>query len=142
AETLKAIKGDAVLTFPYNCDVSDGDILTALSGTHTQKEVVKRTDEANDTIGAYFVTRVVSCIGKEREYKEGIDFILVGTNYLRWLCEDAPEQGDSYSITYQLCPTYKVIKSMIRTSENQRMPKKAIIQYYGTYGEQRKANQQ
>jgi hypothetical protein len=144
SEIMTEIKGDAVLTFPNSCDVSEGDILTALSGTHTQKEVMKRTDEANDTIGAYFVTKIVSCIGKTREYKEGDDFILVGTNYLRWLCKDAPDREDSYSITYQLCPTYKVVKNIpqIRTSENQRLPKKAIVQYYGTYGEQRRANQQ
>jgi len=144
SEILAVCKGDAVLTFPYNCDVSEGDILTALSGTHTQKEVVTRTDEAADTIGAYFVTKIVSCIGREREYREGIDFILAGTNYLRWLCPDAPERGDSYSLTFQLCPTYKVVKGIpqIRSSENQRLPKKAIVQYFGAYGEQRRANQQ
>jgi len=144
SEILIEAKGDAILTFPYNWDVSEGDILTALSGTHTQKEVVKRTNEKNDTIGAYFVTKIVSCIGRDREYKEGVDFILVGTNYLRWLCDDAPEHGDTYSIAYQLCPTYKVAKDIpqIRTSENQQLPKKAVLQYFGTYGEQRRANQQ
>jgi len=144
SEILVECKGDAILTFPYNCDVSDGDILTALSGTLTQKEVVLRTDETNDTIGAYFVTKIVSCIGREREYEEGVDFILAGTNYLRWLCQDAPERGDSYSLTYRLCPTYKVVKGIpqIRSSENQRLPRKAVVQYFGTYGEQRRANQQ
>jgi len=143
-ETLVASKGDAVLTFPYNCDVSEGDILTALSGSLVQKEALKRQDEDDDIIGAYFVSEIISCIGQEREYKIGTDFILIGTNYLRWLCEDAPEQGDVYSLTYRVCPTYKVVKSIpqIRTSENQRLPKKAIVQYHGTYGENRKVNQQ
>jgi hypothetical protein len=137
--------GNAVCTFPYNCDVSEDDILTAFSGTYTQKEVVKRHEETDkDTIGAYFVTEIVSCIGKERDYKTGVDFILIGTNYLKWLCEDAPLPGDAYSLTYRICPTYKVVRNIpqIRTSENQRLPKKAIVQLFHTYGEHRRANQQ
>ena len=38
SEIMTKADGNAVLTFPYNCDVSEGDILTALSGTYTQKE--------------------------------------------------------------------------------------------------------
>jgi hypothetical protein len=143
-EAMVTVKGDAMLTFPYNCDVSEGDILTALSGTYTQKEVVKRIEDTDDTIGAYFVTDIVSCIGKEREYKNGIDFLLIGTNYLRWICEDAPEPGEAYSLVYRICPTYQVVKNIpqIRTSENQRLPKKAIIQLFNIYAEHRRANQQ
>jgi hypothetical protein len=143
-EAMVEAHGEAVLTFPYNCDVSDGDILTVLSGTYTQKEVVRCVEEGNDAIGAYFVTDIVSCIGNERDYKEGVDFLLVGTNYIKWLCEDSPLPGEAYSLTYKICPTYKVVKSIpqVRTSENQRLPKKAIIQLFGTYGEKRRANQQ
>jgi hypothetical protein len=144
SEMLIKEKGDALLTFPYNCDVSDGDILTALTGTYTQKEVIRRTDMPEDTIGAYFVTDIVSCASKDREYNAGIDFLLVGTNYLMWLCEDAPLEGDFYSLTYKIFPTYKVVKNIpqIRTSENQRLPKKAIVQFFATYGEHRRVNQQ
>jgi hypothetical protein len=144
ASAMIECHGDALLTFPYNCDVSEDDILTALSGTYTQKEVVKRVEGSDDTIGAYFVTDIVSCMGKRREYKAGIDFILAGTNYIRWMCEDAPLPGDAYSLTYRICPTYKVVKNIpqIRTSENQRLPKKAVVQLFDTYGEQRRANQQ
>jgi hypothetical protein len=143
-EVMVEAHGEAVLTFPYNCDVSDEDILTVLSGTYTQKEVVRHVEEGYDTIGAYFVTDIVSCIGNERDYKEGIDFLLVGTNYLKWICEDSPLPGDAYSLTYRICPTYKVVKSIpqLRTSENQRLPKKAIVQLFGTYAENGRANQQ
>jgi hypothetical protein len=144
-EAMVEAHGDAVLTFPYNCDVSEGDILTALSGTYTQKEVVTRNGEGrNDTIGAYFVTEIVSCIGIEREYRAGVDFSLAGTNYIKWICEDALLPGEAYSLTYRICPTYKVVKNIpqIRTSENQRLPKKAIVQLFHTYGEYRRANQQ
>jgi hypothetical protein len=144
-EAMVEAHGDAVLTFPYNCDVSESDILTVFSGTYTQKEVVNRRKEVDkDTIGAYFITEIVSCIGKERDYKSGVDFILIGTNYLKWLCEDAPMPGEAYSLTYRICPTYKVVKNIpqIRTSENQRLPKKAIVQLLHTYGEHRGVNQQ
>jgi hypothetical protein len=60
--------GDAMLTFPYSYDVSTGDVLTVLSGTYTQKEVVKRIEGIDDTIGAFFVQEVVSCMGISRNY--------------------------------------------------------------------------
>ena len=143
-EAMVDVQGDAILTFPYNCDVAEDDVLTALAGTYTQKEVVNRVDGGDDVIGAYFVMDVVSCIGNSREYKKGIDYILAGTNRLKWICEDAPEQGEAYSITYQICPTYKVVKSIpqVRTSESQRLPKKAVVKLYGTYGEKRGVNRQ
>jgi hypothetical protein len=136
--------GDAVLTFPYNCDIGEGDVLTVLAGTYTQKEVVNRVDGADDVIGAYFVMDIVSCIGLSRDYQNGKDYILAGTNRLKWLCEDAPEHGEAYSIVYHICPTYKVVKSIpqVRTSESQRLPKKAVVQLYSAHGEMRGVNRQ
>jgi hypothetical protein len=143
-EAAASVQGDAVLTFPYTCDVGEDDVLTVLAGTYTQKEVVNRVDAEYDVIGAYFVMDIVSCIGVNREYKKGVDYILAGTNRLKWLCEDAPEHGGAYSITYQICPTYIVVKSIpqVRTGENQRLPKKAVVKLYGTYGEMRGVNRQ
>ncbi len=137
-------QGQAITIFPYACDVADDDVLTALSGTNTRKEVSKRTNGADDTIGAFFVQEVVSCLGNEREYQQGVDFLLTGTNRIKWLCEDAPEPGESYSITYRENPTYVIAKSIpqLRTSENQRMPKKAVVKWYGSYAENKKVNVQ
>ncbi len=142
AQVMQDLNGDAVLTFPYAYDVSNDDVITVLSGTYTQKSVVSKKDADYDVIPAYFVDEIISCVGKEREYIAGTDFVLVGTNYLKWLCDDLPEDGDGYSLTYKVFPTYKVVKSIpqIRTSENQRMPKKAIIKLYDTYGETRGVN--
>ncbi|MDR1626506.1 MAG: hypothetical protein LBT33_08180 [Spirochaetia bacterium] len=136
--------GDGILTFPYNCDVSGDDVLTVFSGTYTQKEVVKRIEDADDTISAYFVQEVVSCTGLQREFVKGKDYLLIGTNRVRWLCEDAPTVGEAYSISYRICPTYRVIKDIpqIRTGENQRLPKKVVVKLYGTYGEKRGVNRQ
>lgn len=141
---MKDLNGDAVLTFPYNCDVSNDDVITVLSGTYTQKNVVTKKGAEYDVIGAYFVDEIVSCVGTEREYENGVDFILVGTNRLKWICDDCPDDGDAYSITYRVFPTYKVVKSIpqIRTSENQRMPKKAVVKLFDTYSEKRGVNRQ
>lgn len=141
---MKDLSGDAVLTFPYNCDVSNDDVITVLSGTYTQKSVVTKKGAEYDVIGAYFVDEIVSCVGTEREYENGVDFILVGTNRLKWICDDCPDDGDVYSITYRVFPTYKVVKSIpqIRTSENQRMPKKAVVKLFDTYSEKRGVNRQ
>jgi hypothetical protein len=144
ANEVISVKGDAVLTFPYTYDVSEDDIVTVLAGTYTRKEVVNRVEDTDDVIGAYFVKDVNSCIGISREYQKGTDYILAGTNRIKWRCDDAPEPGEAYSIIYQICPTYKVVKSIpqIRTSENQRLPKKAVVKLYGTFGEKKGVNKQ
>jgi hypothetical protein len=87
---------------------------------------------------------IVSCTGLRREYRKGADYILAGTNRIKWLCGDAPEPGEAYSIAYHICPTYKVVKSIpqVRTSENQRLPKKAVVKLYATHGEKRGVNRQ
>lgn len=141
-QVMQDNNGDAVLTFPYTYDVAMDDVLTILSGTYTQKNIITKKDADYDVIPAYFVEEVVSCIGKDKEFIHGSDFILCGSNYIKWLCDDCPDDGEGYSITYKVFPTYKVVKSIpqIRTSENQRLPKKAIIKLYDTYGEKRGVN--
>lgn len=141
---MQEMNGDAVLTFPYNCDVSNDDVITVLSGTFTKKNVLTRKDADYDVIPAYFVEEVITCIGNDRDFINGTDFILVGTNRIKWLCVDAPEAGETYSLTFKVFPTYKVVASIpqIRTSENQRMPKKAIVKLYDSYGESRGLNKQ
>ena len=142
AQTMQEVNGDAVMSFPYAYDVASDDVITVLSGTYTNKKVVIKKDAEYDVIPDYFVDEVVTCIGLEKNYVQGTDFILCGTNYLKWICADCPEDGEAYTITYKVFPTYKVVKNIpqIRTSENQRMPKKAIIKLYDTYGESRGLN--
>ena len=145
AQALEAVGGDAVLTFPYNCDVAEGDVLTVLSGSFTQKAVIKRkVDTAFDVIEAYFVDEITRCFSSDREYTTGEDFLLLGANRIKWLAEDAPEEGENYSVVYKVCPTYRVLQNIpqIRTSENQRMPKKAVVKLLASYAENRKLNRQ
>lgn len=143
-QVMQELNGDAILTFPYSFDVSNDDVITVLSGTYTQKSVISRKIADYDIIPSYFVDTIVSCIGINREYIQGMDFVLVGTNRIKWICDDFPEDGEAYSITYRVFPTYKIVKAIpqIRTSENQRMPKKAVIKLYDTFGEKRGVNVQ
>lgn len=151
AQMMVDYQGDAVLSYPYEYDVSNDDVLTVLAGTYTNKEVIIRQDYETDTLGVYFVYDIVSCTGivdgEIIEYKEGEDFIVVGTNKIKWLeTEDSnyPEVGDTYSINYHVLPTYKVVKDIpqLRTSENQRFPKKAVVKLLTTYSEKIGINKQ
>lgn len=150
-QAMVDVQGDAVVTYPYECDVANEDVLTVLAGTYTNKEVNARTAFETDTLGVYFVYDIVSCTGivngEVFEYKQGRDFILVGTNKIKWLEETAvayPEVGEGYSITYHVLPTYRVVKQIpqIRTSENQRFPKKAVVKLFTTYSENTGVNRQ
>lgn len=144
AEAVQESNGQAIVSFPYAYDVAEDDVLTVLAGTITQKKVLARTRARYDVLPAYFVESITYCSSEIREYVNGIDFMLVGTNRIRWLCDDAPEAGEPYSVTYHVFPTYKVVKPIpqLRTSEDQRLPKKVVVKYYDTYGEVRGVNRQ
>lgn len=140
-------QGDAIVLFPYGCDVGNDDILTVLAGTYTQKDVMVKTDYDTDTIGAYFIEEISSCYqvkdNEEIVFEQGKDFVIVSNNKIKWLDTDnKPEPGDAYSIVYKIFPTYKVCKPIpqLRTSENQRFPKKAVVKLFSSYSENRKAN--
>ena len=141
-------QGDAIVIYPYGCNVANDDILTVLAGSFTQKDIIVRADFETDTIGAYFVEEVISCNGmidgEIIEYNQGVDFILVENNKIKWISENAPEEGEPYSVIYKTYPTYKITKQIptLRTSENQRFPKKAVVKLFSTYSENRKANVQ
>lgn len=150
AEVLTEMKGDAVCLFPYNCDVAEDDILTVMAGSFVNKEVLPRSDYETDTLANYFVYDIISITGINNDkiinYEEGKDYVLVGTNKIKWLEEsdNIPDVGDAYSVTYHVLPTYKVVKEIpqLRTSENQRFPKKAVIKLFATYSDATGANTQ
>lgn len=149
AKAIEDYSGDAVCTYPYGCDVSQDDLLTVLAGCYVQKEVQPRSEHETDTLDVYFVYDIISCTGVINneivEYKEGVDFIIVGTNKIKWLdTEICPEPGDAYSIMFHALPTYKIVKEIpqIRTSENQRFPKKAVVKLVSSYSENSGRNKQ
>ena len=137
--------GEAVVTFPYSCDVSENDVLTVLAGTITQKAIIVRQKKDTDVLGAFFVEKIDKILGKnDTEFVNGIDYILVGTNGIKWLGENKPETGEGYSVTYRVFPTYIVVKNIpqLRSSEDQRFPKKAIVKLFTSYSEKRGVNRQ
>lgn len=150
AKSVEESNGDAVCTFPYECDVSNDDILTVLAGSYTQKDVIVRSNYITDTIGADFVYDIISVKGiidgEEIEYIQGTDYILVGTNKIKWLdaADNQPEVGEGYSITYHIMPTYRVVKQIpqVRTSENQRFPKKVVVKLFSAYADKAGVNVQ
>jgi hypothetical protein len=144
AQMMNAHNGEAVCAFPYMFDVAENDVITVLSGTMTAKAVVnKRGGAADDMIPEFFVQAVQSLETKEAAYREGTDFILTGTNRVHWLGENRPEPGAVMSLVYQYFPTYRVARNMpnLRTSEDQRMPRKAILQLNAAWQESKRINQ-
>jgi hypothetical protein len=136
---LKLHQGDAVSTFQYKYKVSEGDIITVLSGSNTKKTVLKRRDILPD----YFVSSVSYLANSKREFIEGVDFIIVGANKIHWIC-DPPIEGENLSVTYEYYPTYRVHKSIpqLRTSEDQRIPRKAVLKLFSAFQESRGVNRQ
>jgi hypothetical protein len=141
-ELINTHKGDAVCTFPYMFNLSENDVLTVLSGDMTHKVVLeKRGKEIDDTINSFFVSSVDNIETMTQAYKEGEDFVLIGTNNIHWIGKQ-PEDNEKMSITYRYFPTYRVAKEvpMLRTSENQRIPRKVMLKLYGAYGEAKRVN--
>ena len=141
---MEKASGDAVVSFPYSCDVSENDVLTVLAGTITQKSMIVRTKLENDEIPAFFVESIVQIVGKDKEFENGTDYVLVGTNSIKWISDNKPKSGEGYSVTYKVYPTYTVVMNIpqLRSSENQRFPKKAVVKLMSSYSAKRGVNQQ
>lgn len=145
SKMVEAVGGDAVLTAPYSCDIGEGDVITVLSGSSIAKEVITRGkgDLSEDMINAFFVESIERIFTTIKEYNQGIDYILTGTNKIHWLTLDAPKEGESYSLVYKYLPTYTIIRTLpsLRTSENQRMPRRAVLKLFAAYKEGKRVNQ-
>jgi hypothetical protein len=139
---VNAHNGDAVCTYPYMYNLSEDDVLTVLSGSMTHKTAFgKRGDNLDDTIREFFVVQVDSIETKTASYAEGSDFILIGTNKIHWIGRQ-PEAGEMMSVTYRYHPTYRVAENipMLRTSEDQRIPRKVPLKLYAAFGEKKGVN--
>jgi hypothetical protein len=140
---VNAHTGDAVCTYPYMYNLSENDVLTVLSGSMTHKILIpKKGDDIDDTIPEFFVAKVDSVETKTATFTEGVDFVLAGTNKLHWT-GNQPETGEAMSITYRYHPTYRVARNipMLRTSEDQRIPRKVPLKLYAAFGEAKRVNQ-
>jgi len=142
SKMIETAGGDAVLTAPYCCDIGEGDVITVLSGSTLAKEVLIRKEGVEDTISAFFVESIERIFTTVKEYYPGIDFILAGTNKVVWIT-NPPEADAAYSILYKALPTYTIIKNLpsLRTSEDQRMPRRAVLKLFSAFKEGRRVNQ-
>jgi hypothetical protein len=135
-------RGSAVCTYPYMYNLSENDVITALSGAMIHKIVIdKRANGADDIIPEFFIAQVDGIETTSSVYKEGEDFDLVGTNTIHWK-GGKPKDGEKMSITYRYYPTYRVAKEvpMMRTSEDQRMPRKVALALFSTFSEAKGVN--
>jgi hypothetical protein len=143
-QLVNAHNGDAVCTYPYMFNVAENDVLTILSGTTPGKILLAHiSEETDDIIPEFFIAKVDSLETQDAEYREGIDFIIVGTNRLHWIGEKKPEAGALMAINYQYRPTYRVAKNIpqLRTSEDQHIPRKVILKLFSAFQESRGVNQ-
>jgi len=134
--------GSAICTYPYEFNISADDVLTVLSGSMTHKIVIdKRSNGADDTIPEFFVSQVDSIETATGNYKEGEDFNLISTNKIHWL-KNKPADSQKMAITYRYFPTYRVVKEipLLRTSEDQRMPRKVTLKLFSAFSEAKKVN--
>ncbi|MDR1837625.1 MAG: hypothetical protein LBQ89_08210 [Treponema sp.] len=134
--------GEAVCTYPYMYNVSENDVLTVLSGTMTHKIAIeKHGNDIDDIIPEFFISQIDSIETKTEAYKEGEDFILVGSNKVHWIGK-RPQDTEIMSITYRYFPTYRVAKEipMLRTSEDQRIPRKVTLKLYAAFAEAKRVN--
>jgi Fe-S cluster assembly iron-binding protein IscA len=141
---VRAHGGDAISTFQYRYKVSEGDIITVLSGTNPMKTVIRRRPHGDDVLPDYFVSGVSYLSTSKKEYEEGKDFIIVGANKIHWICKDLPSEGDSISVSYEYLPTYRVHKAIpqLRSSEDQRLPRKVVLELFSAVQESRGINWQ
>jgi hypothetical protein len=143
-QLVNAHSGDAVCTYPYMFDVAENDVITVLSGTMTSKiAFARRSDADDDMIPEFFVAKVSNLETKDGAYREGTDFVIVGTNRIHWLGENKPAAGTMMSLAYRYYPTYRVAKNIpnLRTSEDQRIPRKVVLQLFSAFQESRRVNQ-
>jgi hypothetical protein len=143
AQLVNAHSGDAVCTYPYMFNVGENDVLTILSGTMPGKTILQHlSDETDDIIPEFFVAKIDSLETMGGEYREGVDFILAGTNRIHWIGGSQPEPGVMMSISYQYRPTYRAAKNIphLRTSEDQHIPRKVILKLFSAFQESRRLN--
>jgi hypothetical protein len=135
AEIVQAAQGDALATVPYQYNVSIGDIITVLSGTFTDKRVVIQRGSGDTVLPELFVEGIDSLESAEEVYKEGRDFVITGMNRIHWIGEKRPEAQSVLSIIYRYYPTYRVVQNYptLRTSEDQRLPRKVILAIFNPH---------
>lgn len=127
--------GDAILIFPNEYDISNGDIITSLIAWTKRKEVITHRTGATDRIPEYFINSVQSISTTDTDYVSGIDFILEPPNTIRWLTAP-PADGTKMSVSFYYHPTYRVLREFpnVRSSEDKLLPRRVALKLLNTGG--------
>lgn len=136
---LESIGGDASMSFPECYKVGEGDIVTLLAATQTAKRTISRGSGDLDTLPDFYVDSLTSLTAASGTYAIGSDFVLWGSNRIRWLGLNRPAAGANVSVVYEFNPTYRVLKEFpnVRSSENQNLPRRVALKLLSTYAERK-----
>ena len=136
---LDDIGGTAVLSFPYEYNVSEGDVVMLLVGDAVGKTVITCSGEETDRLPEWNVVDIIKIEGADgTTYREGTDFSLTDYNKVKWIGDivDIPDEGDHLAVTYRYSPTYRVLQEMpnIRSAENQQLPRRVALKLLNMRG--------
>lgn len=123
---LKANGGDSTMTFPFEFDVMENDVVTLMFATKLAQSIIPM----GRAIPEWFVSEIISICDNQNEYVNNLDYELKGRNQIRWISDNKPEIGKNISIKYRFNPSYKVLTNFpheIRSSENQLLPRMAAL---------------
>ena len=131
-------EGVATLVTAYEFVLGEPDIITPLLAEQTINEVIERGTTDKDQFNVFEATEILRVTGKTGTiFKVNIDYKLFGQNQIQWLGSGSePTEGDSYSVILKYRPSYTIFtdRSMIRTSENERFPRKVGLKLYDRKG--------
>lgn len=132
--------GDATLIAPGSFAFAEGDIITPLLGEQAVSGINERKSGETDEFPYYEVTEIIRIIGKDGAiFENGVDYDIFGKSEIRWIPgKSAPAQGDRYSFMVKYRPTYSTYtdRTTVRTSENERFPRKIMLKLFGRRGPQ------
>ena len=139
-EWLQTIGGDAMMTYPDEYSVGEGDVVTALSSDITRKQVRTKTAGNIDMIPAWFVLEILELRDNSGfVYVNGTDYILMGLDRILWLTSNRPAAGSNFELAFRYAPTYRVLQQLpnTRNPESQGMPGKVGLKLFQTGGSMR-----
>lgn len=126
-KALNLPSGESSATFPFEFDVSPGDVITLLFACKLQRSVIVSRGGDFDLLPEWFVSEIVSIEG----YEKGRDYFLSERNRLIWLSDNRPFAGAPLSVCFRYHPSYRVCPDMghdTRSSENQLLPRMVSLQ--------------
>jgi len=139
AKFLESIQGDASMSFPECYKVGEGDVVTLLAANQVGKKSISRGTGDYDTLPEFYVESITQIEDASQTYLSGTDYVLWGTNKIRWITDNRPAAGTNYFVFYEFNPTYRVVKDYpnVRSSENQNLPRRVALKLLSTFADRK-----